>query len=317
MNLMKGLDKLGYPYIVNGALSATNTLWIHDDPDALLEAMKLQENVAILAGPNIYTLPSEIPNAIDTKRVIWIHPASWVQQFWERFGKEPISSVVWPVGIDTELFSKRADIKKDLILVYNKARRESEVKAVCQALEDLKEPYKVITYGNYHESQKLGLLARSKAIVWMGRSESQGIGLLESLSMDVPALVFDVTHFGQWEGGGKEKFSGDQLAFPEATAIPYFDNTCGRRITDLANLKENLKLFIADLNTFHPREYILQNLSLAKQAQDFINLFKQNFNRSEAELRNQTLATPKKWKNAGWYFQTKTTLKDALRAIMG
>ncbi len=315
-NLINGLDELGYPYVVNADLSATQTLWIHDDPKALLAASKLPPEIAIVAGPNIYTLPKEIPSELATDKLIWLHPASWVESFWRKSGRGDISSAVWPVGVDTNKFSPKQTVKKDLILVYNKQRPDADIEAICKALENRQEKYRVIRYGKYRESDYLAYLEQAKAIIWVGRSESQGIGLLEALSANVPALIWDVTNFGQWEGAGHEIFSPEQLAFTEATAVPYFDSSCGLIFKQKNELESSLTIFLNTLPTFSPRQYILNNLSLSKQAQAFMDIYKNHFKQNEGVLRNETLTTNKKWQNATLIFSFMTKTKDAIRQIM-
>lgn len=313
-NLLKGLDELGYPYVVNAALDATDTLWIHDDPVALAEAVTLSPSVAIIAGPNIYTLPTEIPERAGLEKVLWLHPALWVQAFWELSARE-IKSMVWPVGIDTKTFAPDASVPKDLVLVYNKQRSASEVATVCKALEARGERYSVLTYGKYQEAEYRELLKRAKAIVWVGRSESQGIGLLEALSMNVPALVWDIQRFGQWTGTGHDRFSQEQLAFTGATAIPYFDERCGRRFIEANTLETSIKDFFSVLPSLSPRAYIEENLSLAMQAQAFVDMYK-TLGQSEESLRDRTIRTSKKWRNGTFLFLLATRCKDAIRPII-
>ena len=220
-NLLKGLDEIGYPYVVNAALNATDTLWIHDDRDALEAALTLPSTHTIIAGPNIFTLPSEIPTSVLAKNVLFIHPAKWVQEFWDRFSITKINSVVWPVGVDTKTFAPIDSMTKDLVLVYNKQRPQSDVDALCKALEARGERFAVLTYGNYKETEYQELLAEAKAVVWVGRSESQGIGLLEALAMNVPMLLWDIKKFGDFVGASQSSFSAEQLAFTPVTAAPY------------------------------------------------------------------------------------------------
>ena len=315
LNLLTGLDAAAYPYVVNAGLTATKTLWIHDDADALVESMKLPTDVAIIAGPNIYTLPNEIPKTVDMSRIIWIHPAPWVESFWQASGALSMRSAVWPVGIDTTAF-KPANEQKNIVLVYNKQRSDADVAAVCAALKVRGEKYEVLTYGQYQEAQYLHLLKRSKAIVWIGRSESQGIGLQEALAMDVPVLVWDVSVFGDWVGAGHERFSKAQLAFSPVTAAPYFDETCGLKFTNQADLDKTLDTFLVTLSGFTPRAYIEKELSLAKQAKAFMELYQAHLGVSETVLRDTTLHSNKKWKNATWCFKFRTRLKDAVREII-
>jgi len=315
INLIKGLDEIGYPYVLNAALDVTDTLWIHDDKKALETALSLPGNRSIIAGPNIYTLPSEVPSSVFNSNTLFIHPAPWVQDFWNTFSPEKINSVVWPVGIDTEVFTPSNEAK-DLVLVYNKQRSSSDVEAVCTALEACGERFAVLNYGHYHEDEYRELLAQAKAMVWVGRSESQGIGLLEALAMNVPVLIWDIAKFGDWTGSGHNHFTDEQLAFTPVTAAPYFDKRCGLRFVEPVELRDNLDTFLESLNTYSPRAYIEAELSLAKQATAFMNLFKTHFNKTDSELKATTLHSNKQWQNATFSFKCLTRLKDAVRQII-
>ncbi len=316
VNLLKGLDELGYPYVVNAALDSTDTLWIHDDKDALEKALALPGTRAIIAGPNIYTLPSEVPEAVVKKNILFVQPAVWVQNFWKTFSTQKLSSAVWPVGIDTKTFTSNKLNRKDLVLVYNKQRTSDDVDAVCSALQARGERYAVLTYGKYQEPEYQTLLREAKAMVWVGRSESQGVGLLEALAMNVPILVWDVTSLGDFVGASQSVFTTEQLAFGPVTAVPYFDERCGMRFLNKTDLETTLSTFLSSLSLFSPRTYIESEFSLEKQARAFLDLYKTHFNTTEAELKNTTLRSTKKWKNGTLYFKYCTRLKDAVRQII-
>lgn len=313
INTLKGLDLIGVPYVVNRALNATDHIWIHDDPVALASASKLSSNFKIIAGPNIYTTPGELPLKLPTS-LLWLHPATWVKEFWDTFGGDKIHSNVWPVGIDTEYF-KPSKTTKDLILIYNKMRSQIDVNMVCSLLNKLREPYRVLTYGTYNESEYRTLLQRAKAMVWVGRSESQGIAFLEAMSMNVPMLVWDITHFGNWEGKGKEKFNAEQLAFLSATAVPYFDLTCGIRVTSQEELESSLPNFIEQLNSFRPREYVVNNFSLSKQASALVSFFFSEWGVLPEDIHDTNLRSHSPWRNATKTFRGISILKDALRHL--
>lgn len=316
-NLMKGLDEIGYPYVINASLNATDILWIHDDKAALEAALKLPETPSIIAGPNIYTLPSEIPTSVLEKNILFIHPAEWVQQFWDTFSETKINSVVWPVGIDTKVFAPTNSIEKELVLIYNKQRPQEDIDLVSGALKACGENYEVLTYGNYKESKYLELLKRSKAIIWVGRSESQGIGLLEAMAMNVPVFVWDITKLGDFVGSEKSTFTQEQLSFQKATTIPYFNAKCGQRFIGKDKLVDSINDFINNLAQYSPREYVQNKLSLKKQAIDFIEIIKNNHKITEESLRKTNLKNNKSWKNGTKTFKVFTYFKDAVRSIIG
>jgi hypothetical protein len=261
-------------------------------------------------------LPNDVPERALEKNVLFIHPAKWVQEFWDKFSTTKINSAVWPVGIDTKKFTPSNLAQKDLVLVYNKQRSQEDVDATCRALEARGEKFAVLTYGNYKETEYQELLAKARAVVWVGRSESQGIGLLEALAMNVPVLLWDITKLGDFVGSRQSNFSAGQLAYTPVTAAPYFNNSCGLRFTKREELENSLDAFLSSLATFSPRSFIEAELSLAKQATSFISLFKTHFNTSESTLRDTTLLSTKKWHNGTVYFRYLTRLKDAVRQII-
>lgn len=313
-NLMKGLDQLKQPYVVNRALDATDHLWIHDDKDALTAAADLPPEVNVIAGPNTYTVPRDLPTSANFSRALWLYPSGWVAEFWNQGGFTHQKTAVWPVGIDTEAFAPSEE-KKDTVIVCVKDRSEADVSVVTDALEQLSERFTVIRYRSYKEKDYQKHLARAKAIIWVGRSESQGIGLLEALASGVPMLVWDITHFGQWEGAGHEHFNSAELAFTGATAAPYFDERCGMKVKNEVEFTTNLPLFLASLDTFNPRAYVSENVSLKKQAQAFLDLFADYF---DAPLISGTVTTPRTsrvWKNATWRYKAQTRIKDFVRPL--
>jgi len=316
LNLMKGLDELKYPYVVNHALDATNMLWIHDDLDALKQARHLPARAKVLVGPNVITKPSEIPLNLPQDKLVWLHPSSWVQNFWNMSGGDKLHSDIWATGIDTELFSPKTTATKEHVLVYQKQRSDEDVNRVCGELDKKSLSYKVITYGNYTEESYQALLAKSQAVIWIGRSESQGVALEEALSMNIPILVWDVKKFGDWSGPGKDFFTEAQLDFGPVSAAPYFDETCGRVFSNQSDLSSEIDIFLENLSVYSPRTFVLNNLSLKKQAQEFINIFKNIHNVTEAELRNTALFNKKVWKNATLSFKIATFAKDALRSLI-
>ena len=315
-NLLLGLKQINCPYVTNAALDAAPVLWIHDDPIALKAALELAKPPLILAGPNVYTLPTELPPINTSFPLVWLHPAPWVAKFWETFQSQKLRSVVWPVGIDTETFTPTRASKKDLVIVYNKQRGVRDVDQVCEILSHLGVRFQVLTYGKYQEVEYQKLLREAKALVWVGRSESQGIALLEALSMNVPALVWDIERFGQWEGSSQTAFSTAQLNFSPVTAAPYFNQTCGTKFTNPINLEEQLVKFLDNLQAFTPRLYIENNLSLKKQAEAFLEIFKLDLGATENQLRDTTLLSNRSWQNNNLTFKLVTQLKDAIRRII-
>ena len=130
--------------------------------------------------------------------------------------------------------------------------------------------YKVFNYNiGYNEKEYLEYLQNSKFGIWIGRHESQGFALEEALSCNVPLLVWNIKSINQEYGQN----------YPDipATSIPYWDDQCGEYFYDMSDFEEKCCLFFSKLETYKPREYVLENLSMSvceKQLMDLVNINK-------------------------------------------
>ena len=59
-----------------------------------------------------------------------------------------------------------------------------------------------------------------------------------------------------------------------ATSIPYWDNRCGEYFYKYDKFKETYDTFIKNIDDYQPRQYIMENLSVEKCSERFINLIK-------------------------------------------
>lgn len=276
-NLLRGLDLIGYPYVVNKAIDSCALLWIHDDPEALRLVRRLPIDIKVVAGPNLFIVPRHIPSGLDLSRIVYIHPSSWVRNFWLSLGFSSSPIEVWPSGVDIEAFHPGEDnIRRELVLVYYKLRPKNELALVENILSEKKIYYHALRYGFYKESEYRELLGKSRYVIWVGRQESQGMALLEALAMGSPILVWDVNNVGHVDPSSEDAFiySEKEKNFP-ATTAPYFDHRCGVKIRPrLAEDIERAIVFMEkNFQKFNPREYITERLSLPHQARAFLNIY--------------------------------------------
>src|SRR5581483_2832911 len=279
-NLMAGLDQIGFPYVLNRALDSTNMLWVHDDIQALSEIKNLPERVKVLMGPNLFINPEEIPSNLDLNRALYLQPSQEVANIWRTRGFNQTEIAVWPAGVDTDQF-KPQNSTKNTVMIYFKMRQPSELEKVITEVKKYS-PYKVFVYGDYKEDDFKKALAETKYIIWLGCPESQGLALLEALSMNIPILVVDE---------GKKEY-GVKL-----TSAPYFSEQCGRKIESLDDFPAALSLFEKDWPTYAPRQFILQNLNLEKQAHEFLNFYQDHFGYSIDQGKHERLQNNKGWRN--------------------
>ena len=263
-NLILGLKKMGYPYVINKDLNSCKRLWIHDDIEALKRLKDVRKDIAVIIGPNLFVNPENIPKNLDLSRTVYVQPSLMVKNVWENRKYDKSKIQVWPVGIDTEKYSP-SNKDKDLVLVYFKNRKKEELEFIENSLKSRNINYKTIIYGSYNNEDYLNLLKATKYVIWLGGYESQGIALEEALSCNIPMLVLDKKY---------EKGILDE----NSTSIPYFDDRCGIVLKDIANMDKSLDIMEKEYRKFSPRDFILENLDAEKQARKFLDLYEKYFN---------------------------------------
>ena len=211
---------------------------------------------------------------------------------WEYTGFSACPIKVWPVGIDTDMFFPAVQkIRQTRVLIYHKHRDADELGKIVKILENLKLPYVIVRYGEYQENEYRTLLQNVLFVIWHGCHESQGIALQEALACNVPLLICDVTRLSQAQGGYRFPSSLDHI---KVTAAPYFDESCGMKITDLASLESAITFMLDHLNDFAPREYILKHLSLEGQARAFVAIW-EHWGLSFEDGMKETAKTQHAW----------------------
>lgn len=312
-NLIKGLDKIGYPYVVNCNLNATKRLWVHDDIAALRYLGKTTART--LVGPNLFVMPKDIPREIikggNLQNVLYLMPSQWSIDLWKAAGFNTCPLYPWPVGIDTNHFQHvetQNSAKK--VLVYHKLRDHKEFDYILDILKRYDIQYDVMIYGNYTEDDFLKALRQTSFIIWHGIHESQGIALQEALACNVPILICDVVSVLE-EVGGSYVLQEETVAV-KATAAPFFDERCGVKILDLSLFERAIEFMQDNLGHFAPRDFVLENLSLEGQAKKLLS-FWDHWNMSfEAGLHEQLLSSGK-WPQ--FYKRLWRSTRPALKKI--
>ncbi len=139
--------------------------------------------------------------------------------------------------------------------VYFKGRHPNTLTIMKSFLKAVNVNYLIFNYNTkYSENEYIECLKKYKYGIWIGRHESQGFALEEALSMNVPLLVWNVKSIN-------EEYGCNYPDIP-ATVIPYWDNRCGESFTELQDLPNIFNVFISKLETYAPREYILENLTM-------------------------------------------------------
>lgn len=283
-NLIKWLDLIWEPYIINWDPKIFKNIYILDDENSFLNLDKFPNDCEILAWPILHW-KKNIPEKIQDK-YRFVYASNWIKNLGDKY-KWHKNSVSRPVWIDTYKYNP-VETKKDKVILYIKKRNPRDVQYCEDILQKLSIEYEIISYDTwYKEEYFMDILKKTKYCIWIWCSETQWIALEEILSMNIPILVWDIRKISDWHPKteyDKNSFEWNEQKEP-ATSAEYFDDTCGIRFYDKEDLEKNILRFEKDYNKFTPRNYIEKNLSLEKQAKEMISFYK-NINQGN-DIKNK------------------------------
>ena len=244
----------------------TDLIW---SPMIMFDPRNIPEKTKILFGPQffIFPNPSHPLFSFDLRgKAVYTSLSPWVKTLYEEFIQgQRIPFVPCPFPIDTKTFEPKP-LKKNIdVLIYFKGRYNKFVDKLKDILSIYPINIQFIKCGKYEESHYIDLLNRSKLCLWVGRHESQGFAFQECLSMNVPILCYDVqTMYEESDSNGRDKFcypeyKGKKNLF--ATAASYWSPKCGEKTHNINEIPELIIKMLDSLDSYKPREFILENLS--------------------------------------------------------
>ena len=272
VNTIKGLTKIGYPFEINKDIRNFRYNWIHDSPEGLIEVGLC--GIPAVIGPNIAVLPKDLPWFRPAlTNCIYLYPSQWCIDLWKEIGFAECPMHPWPAGIDTEDFNvKRSAANSSDVMIYFKRRDPILLNQAIATVKNMGLIPQVIRFGDYNEGQYKQILPKSKFGIWIGISESQGVGLQEALASGLPLIICDVNSL--FESSAKNDYTfPKKLRGFKPTSAPYFDERCGIIINDFSKLEESINEMLTNLSYYNPREFVIENLSLEKQARELLSFF--------------------------------------------
>ncbi len=246
--------------------------------------VSLHSNTKFIFGPHFSVFPvKHHMDLIKNKNSTYIQPSDWASDVWRHnilCNNLKIKAI--PFGIDTNKFNEIKQINnRNEVFIYYKGRSPNDLNLIEQFLKNKNINYKIFSYMNrYDENVYLNYLQNSKYGIWIDAHESQGFALQEALSCGVPLLVWNIKSMNQEYGQTYDDIP--------ATTIPYWDERCGEYFYKIEELEEKYNLFLSKIETYKPREFILENLSFDICEEKFINIINNMISNKElieAEIR--------------------------------
>ena len=275
LNLVAGLDQLGHRYRFNDFAYAQRhpeeLVCIIGKPAVLFE--RKWKN-PVLFGASVFSHPLDCPDLFERYPVEkMLVPGEWMRRMCEPYyGKKVMA---WPVGIDTDQW-KPAGMEKTVdILIYDKIRWERAHyenvlgNPIREHLKANNLKIEILRYGHYQPADLREKLNRSKAALFLCEHETQGLAYQQMLSSGVP--VFAWNRGGYWQDPA---YYPHRVEFAPVSSVPYWDERCGMTFEDLSAFKNGFDAFWGRVQakSFDPRAYILENLTLEKCAQAYVDI---------------------------------------------
>jgi hypothetical protein len=214
-------------------------------------------NTKFIFGPHFSIFPDDKLKNIKGKNSVFNLLSNWVVDCWSKSQWcSNLKLIKCPFGVDTNKFKHVKDTNdRKEVFIYFKNRSPHELEIVKKFLNSKNINYRIFSYHNrYHENDYLNYLQNSKYGIWVGGHESQGFGLQEALSCDVPLLVWNVKSMNQ-------EYLSTYEDIP-ATSVTYWDERCGEVFYDSSDFENVYDKFIKNIENYKPREFILENLSM-------------------------------------------------------
>jgi hypothetical protein len=219
--------------------------------------VSLYPNTKFIFGPHFSVFPDNKLDMIKRPNVVYNLLSEWVVNVWKQSSIcNNLRMIKLPFGVETNKFNEIKQITdRPQVFIYYKQRDPNEIKIIENFLDNRNIKYKIFDYfKKYNENDYINYLQNSKFGIWIGRHESQGFALQEALSCNVPLFVWNVKSM-------RQEYQSNYNDIP-ATTIPYWDERCGEIFYNPNELGDKFNLFLSKLETYKPREYILENLSM-------------------------------------------------------
>jgi glycosyltransferase involved in cell wall biosynthesis len=285
LNLMQGFDKLDIPYRLN------NYKYIKTHPEEIACIIGKPHVLfskpwvnPVIFGAGIFSHPIDHPGLLkefpNIKTILV--PGEWMRRMFEPFYGNTV--IAWPTGIDTEDWQPFNQNKTYDFLIYDKIRWEHDryaselIDPVIKMLDQHNLSYHFIKYGSYTPAELKDKISQSKAVIFLCEHETQGLAYQQILSTNTPILAWD--RGGYWQD---PEYYPERVKYEPVSSVPYWDERCGDKFTKTNDFEESLIRFLTALDSFKPRDYIVENLSLGKCAAAYLKIVEDTYTRLAAD----------------------------------
>ena len=236
-------------------------------PSGYIGPEKFPNARRIIYGPHNFVFPEGQwlhYNFTNNGRVYYNALSDWVRKLYDEtsgFSKN-MNMAVLPFAVDVDRFKPaESKVYERDCFIYFKARDPSHLEYVKHLCAEKGLTYTVISYGSYNEEHYRHVLNTSKFGIWVGCHESQGFGLQEALSMNVPLVVWDARSMFYEMNGGRKQYGHLEGRYKlESTSATSWDETCGL-LADECTIGNYIGRMAVEYGKYGGREFIVRELS--------------------------------------------------------
>lgn len=269
-------NKFFIEYFINKYHTKVNNI---NDADIIYSPNKyidihLYPTKKFIFGPHFSVFPNSIVNKFNNiyNNAIYIQPSQPSVDTWQKeFNFKALPMRAIPFGVDTKRFNCDDKLSKNNIIVYYKSRDPKELNLLIKFLDRKNLNYKIFNYNKrYSENDFLSYIKTCKFGIVLGRHESQGFAIQEMLSCNLPLLVWSVTLRNQEYPYRREYIHVKS----NVSTVPYWSPLCGELFHNYTELENTYNKFISNIENYQPRQFIIDNLSMASCSKKWNELLK-------------------------------------------
>jgi len=252
-SLIRGLKEIDYDYKFNPHIKDIkndDVIFINESLDALSWAINYKKSHLVIAGPNLVITPNEADNILCNKKIDFIlEPSEWTKNFILSIKPELKNKLyVWPAGVHVP---ENTYSKKNKILLYIKNNKDYFlIEKIKNKLTKVNMRFEILNYAHFDQKKYFKNLEESKGLIYISKTESQGLAIQEAWARNVPTMVLENKVFQYKEINFKD----------QKLSAPYLNEQIGIFFTE-ENFEEKFDNFIEQLSGFIPRKYVTENLS--------------------------------------------------------
>ena len=237
--------------------------WVLSGVKTLKYALNIRDNYKFLVvGPNVVNMPNDANNIfIDNRINLILVPSKWIKCAYARYVKQK-KIACWYSGVNEKFFSNNiTKKKKKKVLIYFKTLNYILLEKIKVLLNKKNIDIIIIKYGNYKEVEFKKALSIVDFAIFISQSESQGIALAESWSMNVPTFVWKI------------KISKiNNVKYQYTSAAPYLSSETGYFFSNIKQLEKIIKNYYKNKFEFKPRLWILNNMTDKQSVKNILSI---------------------------------------------